>query len=71
MSSPDPTRRVQLIYGFVLLVCVAQTTWWIVDQARFTSDVREQTQAALEAGLPDQLGLSKQWETENHCARIN
>lgn len=51
MSSPDPTRRVQLIYGFVLLVCVAQTTWWIVDQARFTSEVREQAEATLQADV--------------------
>lgn len=45
----DLTRPLQIAFLVLLVICSAQLAWWIIDQVRYTDDVRAQRQRTYQA----------------------
>ena len=43
------TRGVEIGFLVLLVVCLVQTTWWILDNVRYTAEVRDRLRRAYEA----------------------
>ncbi|MHB1311249.1 MAG: sensor histidine kinase [Gemmatimonadaceae bacterium] len=45
------TRTLQISFLVLLVLCNAQLGWWLVDQVRYTGEMRDRSEAALQADL--------------------
>lgn len=41
-------RTTQVVFVALLLICIVQTGWWLLDQARYTAEVRDERIAMLD-----------------------
>ena len=45
------TRTLQISFLVLLVLCNAQLGWWLVDQVRYTGEMRDRSEAALQADV--------------------
>ena len=49
---PLTRRPLQIAFSCLLLLCMVQTLWWLIDQGRYTAEVRDRLVAARAAQAP-------------------
>lgn len=48
---PRRTRKLQISFLVLLVLCNAQLGWWLVDQVRYTGEMRDRSELVLEADV--------------------
>jgi len=65
----DPSKVLQLGFIALLFVCIVQVAWWITDNLRYTSEVRDEI-AAVTAVAPDAGAALEQLDAAS-SGRVN